>query len=267
MVKDSRKLIVIFGPTSSGKTDLSLRLAKYIYGKYHIESEMVSADSRQLYKGMDVGTSKVSDDVREKHPHHMIDIFLPTQEYSSQEFARAANKIIEDVWARGRMPMLVGGTGTYVMGLVGDRYLAASKVDSLSYDTLMLVPYFEREWLYRKVERTVEKMFQDGLYEEIKGLVRQYGAAPTQVANTHGYREFVEYAARGNKDIAQLTRADLAKIKSKIKADTKKYAMHQAGWFGKMEGYEVVKDFEQTKRLVDEFMDNGRSNKRSSFKG
>jgi tRNA A37 N6-isopentenylltransferase MiaA len=255
MKNPTKKLIIIFGPTSSGKTDLSLRLAKYIYGKHRKESELISADSRQVYKDMNIGTSKVSREVRRQHLHHMIDILEPTQGYSSKDFAFDASAIMTKAWAHGKLPILVGGTGTFVMGIVGDRYLFETrKGNSLGFETLMLVPYFERERLYRKIEWAIDRMFIDGLYGEVLQIIDKYHEIPLQIKKTHGYREFIEYAARGGKDITNLNKTDLERIKSKIKADTKKYAMHQAGWFKKMHGHHVVANLEEAKALVDAFI-------------
>ncbi len=250
------KLIVVFGPTSSGKTDLSLQLAKYIYGKYSIESEIVGTDSRQLYQGMDIGTAKISKETRTKYIHYFIDRFPPTERYTSEQFTADVKSVLKQITAKGYVAILVGGSGTFVMGVIGDKHLINGNGKELPYQTLVLIPYFERPVLYRKIEQSIEEMFQLGLYTELKRLISQHKSIPWQLKVTHGYREFIEYAAKNHKDIMRLNSADLGKIKWQIKVHTKKYAMHQSGWLKKMKDYHIVKNVSEAKVLVDQFMKN-----------
>src|SRR3990167_2422769 len=97
------KLIVVFGPTSSGKTDLSLKLAKYIFDKYNVESEILGTDSRQLYRGMDIGKAKVSKEIRAKYTHHFIDAFPPTARYSSEQFSNDVKDVLKQVADKGHI--------------------------------------------------------------------------------------------------------------------------------------------------------------------
>ena len=102
-------LLVIVGPTAVGKTALSLKLAGLFNG------EIVSADSRLFYLGMDIGTAKPSKDrTCRRAPHHLIDICRPNQTLTLGQYQRLAFQTIDDVLARGRLPILVGGTGQYV---------------------------------------------------------------------------------------------------------------------------------------------------------
>jgi tRNA dimethylallyltransferase len=105
-------LIVIVGPTAVGKTALSLHLAEAIGG------EIVSADSRQVYRGMDVGTAKATTAERGRVPHHLIDVVDPDEPLSLAQYQEMAYAAIDDILARGRVPFLVGGTGQYVMAVV-----------------------------------------------------------------------------------------------------------------------------------------------------
>ena len=100
------KLIIILGPTASGKTELSLKLAKQFSG------EIISADSRQIYKGMDIGTAKTKD--FQSIPHYLIDIIKPNQNFTAAQFKKRAIKIIKDIQKRKKVPFLVGGTGLYI---------------------------------------------------------------------------------------------------------------------------------------------------------
>lgn len=106
------RIPVIAGPTASGKTELSIRLAQKLDG------EIVSADSMQLYRYMDIGTAKPTEAERAGIPHHMLDLLLPCEEYSVAQYAEAARACIRDILARGRQPVVVGGTGQYINALV-----------------------------------------------------------------------------------------------------------------------------------------------------
>lgn len=110
----SRKkpLVVVLGPTASGKTALSLRLA------LEIDGEVISADSRQIYREMDLGTDKIAPDIRAKVPHHLIDIRDPDQPYSLSDFQRDTARTIDDIHRRNKVPLLVGGTGLYISAIV-----------------------------------------------------------------------------------------------------------------------------------------------------
>ncbi len=105
-------LIAILGPTAVGKTEWSLVLAERLRG------EIVSADSRLLYRGMDIGTAKPSAEARRRVPHHLIDVADPTETWSLAAFRQAALTAIADIHSRGRLPFLVGGTGQYVTAIL-----------------------------------------------------------------------------------------------------------------------------------------------------
>ena len=103
--------IALTGPTTSGKTQLSCALARIL------EVEIISMDSRQVYKGMDIGTDKVSDDVREQVPHHALDLVDPDERYSAGQFARDARDWIKEIIKRDRVPVLAGGTGFFLKAI------------------------------------------------------------------------------------------------------------------------------------------------------
>ena len=107
-----RPLLVLVGPTAVGKTALSLRLATAL------QAEIVSADSRLLYRGMDIGTAKPDPEARRQVPHHLIDVAAPDEVWTVARFQEAAYRTIAAIHARGRLPLLVGGTGQYVWAVV-----------------------------------------------------------------------------------------------------------------------------------------------------
>ncbi|HMM97683.1 MAG TPA: tRNA (adenosine(37)-N6)-dimethylallyltransferase MiaA [Anaerolineales bacterium] len=101
-------LILLIGPTAVGKTEIAIRLAETMDG------EIVSADSRLFYRGMDIGTAKPTPAERARVPHHLIDVAEPDETWSLAQFQREARRVIADIHARGKLPFLVGGTGQYV---------------------------------------------------------------------------------------------------------------------------------------------------------
>ena len=101
-------LILLVGPTAVGKTEIAIQLAERLNG------EIVSADSRLFYRGMDIGTAKPTPEERERVPHHLIDMAAPDETWSLAQFQGAARNAIADIHARGKLPFLVGGTGQYV---------------------------------------------------------------------------------------------------------------------------------------------------------
>jgi tRNA dimethylallyltransferase len=107
-----RPAILLMGPTASGKSALAMGLAA------HLPAEIVSVDSAQVYRGMDVGTAKPGPEDRARVPHHLVDIIDPTEAYSAAAFRSDALRLIDDISARGRIPLLVGGTMLYFKALL-----------------------------------------------------------------------------------------------------------------------------------------------------
>lgn len=107
----NRNVIVITGPTGSGKTDLALKLADMA------DIEIVSADSRQIYKYLSIGTAKPKQDELDKVNHHLIDCLNPDEDFSAGKFAVSANEIINNIISKGKIPVIVGGTGFYIKAL------------------------------------------------------------------------------------------------------------------------------------------------------
>jgi len=107
------KLIVICGPTSSGKSGLAMKLAPKFQG------EIVIADSRQVYRHLDIGTSKPTRDEQKQVPHHLVDIREPSEVFTAGEYKKLAEQAIADIHGRGKLPFLVGGTGLYIDAVAG----------------------------------------------------------------------------------------------------------------------------------------------------
>ncbi len=115
-----KRLLVIAGPTAAGKTALGIALAKKLNG------EIVSADSMQLYKGLDIGTAKATEEEQAQVPHHMIDRIEPGENYSVSRYVTDASEVCDALLRRGKQPIVVGGTGQYIDALLAGRKFAAA---------------------------------------------------------------------------------------------------------------------------------------------
>lgn len=140
------KLLVIIGPTAVGKTKLSIDLAKLYNG------EIISGDSMQVYKGMDIGTAKISTNEMQEIPHHLIDIKEPNEPFSAAEFQERANKIIADIHRRGKLPIIVGGTGLYIQSVIYDYQFSEAQSDPAYREQL------ENEVAEKGIEHVISKL-------------------------------------------------------------------------------------------------------------
>jgi len=123
-------ILVICGPTASGKTALAVELALRFGG------EVVSADSMQVYRRMDIGTAKPTEEEKKGVPHHMIDVAEPEENYSAALYVSQAAPIVDDILSRGKLPIVAGGTGLYIDALVAGREFAPFEADSGLRETL-----------------------------------------------------------------------------------------------------------------------------------
>lgn len=109
-----KPFVVLAGPTAVGKTELSISLAK------KLDAEIISADSMQVYRQMNIGSAKITQEEMQGVPHHLIDVLDPDEEFHVVRFQEMAKKAMEEIYARGRLPLLVGGTGFYIQALLYD---------------------------------------------------------------------------------------------------------------------------------------------------
>jgi len=153
-VKESKEssqkpLLVILGGTASGKTSLSIKLAKLFNG------EIISTDSRQVYKYMDIATAKIKPQEMQGIPHYMIDIVDPDQEFTLADFVNKAKIHIEDILRRGKLPILAGGTGLYIRAICENYTITHIAPNSL---------------LRAKLQKELEEKGESYLYERLKSL-------------------------------------------------------------------------------------------------
>ena len=132
------RVIVITGPTAVGKTKLSIELAKKLNG------EIINADAMQVYKGLNIGTAKVTEKEKENIPHHLFDIKEVEEEYSIYNYQKDCRKVIDDILRRNKTPILVGGTGLYIKAALYDYKLSEEKTNN-TYDNL------KKEEIYKEL--------------------------------------------------------------------------------------------------------------------
>ena len=278
------KLIVLTGPTAAGKTDLSIKLAKKIDG------EIISADSVQVYKGFDIGSAKITPDEMQGVPHHMIDVYEPDFPFDVTVFQKDAKRLVNEIYERGHIPIIVGGTAFYIQALLYDvdfdtenedkayrkeleDYLEKTgDIDSL-YEKLKEIDpasaeiihknnhrkviraleyyhqtgekisehnenerakkspynfaYFvldcEREKLYKRIEKRVDIMIEQGLVDEVKSLLDKYNLSSDSVSlQGLGYKEIYAYL------MGEISLNEAIYI---IKRDTRHFAKRQLTWF------------------------------------
>lgn len=287
---DKQKLIVIYGPTWSGKTQMSIDIAKYL------NTEIISTDSRQIFKYMDIGTWKITPEEMDGVKHHMIDIVEPNEEFSMWEFVRQSSKIMDELYANHKIPMLVWWTWLYIDSMIFERnatevwadnelrkhldtlnnqelYNTLKEMDpsyaaelhpnnrpyvergievmkltwksktqfraakKLLYDVLFLTPQAPdwavyREWLYNRINKRVEMMFDSWALGELEWLLKKWYIFGDFWMNSIGYWEFEEYFDW------KISREELI---SKIQQNSRNYAKRQITWFKKYDIYKDIK--------------------------
>lgn len=159
------QLLAITGPTASGKTDLSLALAE------RLRVEVISMDSRQVYRGLDIGTDKVRDDAREAVPHHGLDLVGPEERYSAGRFARDVRRWIPEIARRGALPLLVGGTG-FFLRVVMDPIFAEPEIDA---DRLAALRAWLKAQERERLERWVRALDADRAELAVEGGPQRMG--------------------------------------------------------------------------------------------
>ena len=271
------RLIVICGPTASGKSDLAIAIAK------EVDGEIVNADTMSLYRNMNIGTAKVMPEERQGIPHHMIDVLDPSEDANVAWFQREARKVIDEIMARGKTPILVGGTGLYIKAVVdemnfpetkpeirdrlnaeaeefgkaamyerlkkldpaaaiaidsqnlrrviralevieitGKPYTANLPQEGATYydDTVWIGLEVPREVLDERITIRAQKMFENGLVEEVRDLVLDGLMSGTTARMGHGYAQIIEFQMGLNADPIEETIIV-----------TRQYARRQETWF------------------------------------
>jgi len=272
--------IAITGPTASGKTAVGIQLAEALG-----QAEIISADSRQVYRFMDIGTAKPTKNERERARHHFLDVKNPDQTYSAGDFGKEARGVMKQLWRGDSIPLLIGGSGLYLqaaleglfvdepdLGGIRKELMHRLKREGLPalYDDLeredpvarrevnpndaprimraLEMAYkgkkggtkkkgfaglvegiplifclgMDRERLYQRIDKRVEVMMENGLVEEVEGLIKRGYGRECPGLGTLGYAETLDF-------IDGLCR--FKEAKELIKSRSRKYAKRQLTWF------------------------------------
>ena len=161
------KLFCVVGPTASGKTDYAIELAKALGG------EVVSCDSMQIYRGMDIGTAKPTKEEMQGIPHHMLDFVDPAESYSVADFVRDARICIQDILQRGRVPILCGGTGLYVDSVLNQIEFAPKGQDEAYREALKKMAEHEGAEAVHRLLQTADPRAADKIHpNNVKRVIR-----------------------------------------------------------------------------------------------
>jgi len=295
---------VIGGPTASGKSNLAVELAKKING------EIISADSMQIYKDMDIGTAKVNKEEMQGIKHYLIDFVSPEERYSVSNFKKDAEAAIEEILNKGKTPIIVGGTGLYIDSLIYGIEFQDEEIDTeyreklnqiaekegleglynqalhidpeamqkisindkkriirvleiyhktgktktetekesrkneVKYNYKVYAINMDREKLYKRIEERVDKMIEQGLVEEVQGILNKYSNFPTAMQGL-GYKEVVEYLEN---------KTSKEEMIEKIKKETRHYAKRQLTWFRKNKETIWLNGEEETSKNIEEIL-------------
>ena len=161
-----KPIIVILGPTASGKTEVALSLAKEVNG------EIISADSMQVYKYLNIATAKPSRTIRQTIPHHLIDIKHPDEEFSAGEFQLRAIRNIKRIFNKGKLPILVGGTALYIRTLTDGICPIPSRNDKIRKHLSQLAQKYGPSYLYNRLKRVDRKACEKIHPNNLKRIIR-----------------------------------------------------------------------------------------------
>lgn len=166
-----KNLVILTGPTAVGKTSLSINLAKAING------EIISADSMQIYKGMDIGTAKIMPEEMDGVTHHLIDVIDPTEDFHVVRFKEMVEAAIEEIYAKGKVPVICGGTGFYIQAILYDIDFTENEIDKSYRESL---------------EKYAAEFGQEALHDKLKAIDPE-SAESIPAANVKRVIRAIEY--------------------------------------------------------------------------
>ena len=181
-----KPLIILAGPTAVGKTKISIRLAKAVGG------EIISADSMQVYKYMDIGSAKIRPEEMEGVPHYLIDELFPSEEFHVVRFKQMAQEAMKQIYANGHIPILVGGTGFYIQAVLYDIDFTENVMDaSYRFHLEQYVRKYGEEALHRKLLKVDEKSAKKIHPNNVKRVIRalEFYRQTGQKISSHNERE------------------------------------------------------------------------------
>lgn len=165
--EDLKELLIISGPTAVGKTDISIKLAKKLNG------EIISSDSMQIYKYMDIGSAKITKDEMQGIPHYLIDVVNPEESFNVAKFKELSEKVIEDIAYRGKLPMMVGGTGLYINSLIYNyEFTDADKDEEYRQYLCDLASQKGKEYVHSLLKEIDSQSYEKLYPNDLKRVVR-----------------------------------------------------------------------------------------------
>ena len=292
-----KKVLVIVGPTAIGKTEFGIRCAETFRG------EIISGDSIQIYRGLDIGSAKPTQEELKRAVHHLIDIKDPKENYSVREFQKLSREAIDLISSKGKLPIIVGGTGLYIKASLYDYTFfdeteEDDPFDSLSndelwqelkqkdpaalekihpnnrkrlvralniyekhhkgisqikaeqehepiYDCLIIGLTAERDALFSRINSRVDRMIEEGLPQEIEGLLKAGISFSDQCMQGIGYKEFKGYFEEGK---------DLQECIEQVKINSRHFAKRQYTFFRNQLDVKWYEDKEEALKEVQEWL-------------
>lgn len=223
-------LIVILGPTASGKTGFSINVAQWLKESLGYSAEIINADSRQMYRNMDIGTAKITEEEMQGIPHHLINLFLPNEDSNAAMFKERAEAVIDQLQSRSTIPLLVGGSMLYIAAVTDDlsfnkevRSELRSPDAFCKYDLLILGIGSNREKVVVQINNRTAALFERGWIEEVQELLAEGYTKEDPGMKACGYREIIDYLQSESQDLPALI--------EDIAAKTRQYARRQRTWW------------------------------------
>lgn len=254
----SHKIIAIYGPTTSDKTGLALNLAKYIYGKYHINTEIVNVDSRKIYKGFVISQHLIEEKQQYNIPAHLYGTISPKKTLDLFDFQKLVKDKILEIQSKDSIPILVGGSTLHMRSVI-ENWSKGKKHENnqVPENVLVLGKTITRKSLKKAITKHVNNMFKSGLYKKFKNLYTMYkdGNVSYRLLNeTHGYRQFLEIARVSRSDPLQIPPQAMKKIKHWMIKDLMKFGYQQALDYKRFQNIKLIQEFEQARRYTDIFL-------------
>ncbi|KAK1277290.1 hypothetical protein QJS04_geneDACA017794 [Acorus gramineus] len=212
------KVVIVMGATGSGKSRLSIDLA------LHFNGEIINSDKIQVYKGLDVLTNKVTPAEMQGVPHHLMSIVEPSEDFTTSDFCVHAKEAIALITSRGRIPIIVGGSNSFVEALVDCEEFRAR------YECCFLWVYVSASVLHAFVRDRVDQMVEAGLVEEVRGMFRpdaDYSKGIQRAIGAPEMDEYLRYSVTGEIGDEQKKEAMLHAAIEEIKENTKKLTFSQ----------------------------------------